>query len=118
MLKKIGLSFFVLIVVVAFIALIFVRNLSHRSIPDYNKNMILQGLQAPVEVYRDSFAIPHVYAQNEHDLYLAVGFLLAQDRLWQMDLLRRVTEGRLSEIFGGDYVETDLLLRALRFSKK
>ena len=94
------------------------RYLSHRAVPDYDEDISLQGLHAPVEVYRDSFAIPHVYAQDEHDLYLAVGYLLAQDRLWQMDLLRHVTEGRLSEIFGKDYVETDLLLRALRFSKK
>ncbi len=118
MLKKILLSFLVLIVVMAGAAIVFISYLSHRAVPDYNKDISLQGLHAPVEVYRDSFAVPHVYAQDEHDLYLAVGFLLAQDRLWQMDLLRHVTEGRLSEIFGKDYVETDLLLRALRFSKK
>jgi penicillin amidase len=75
-------------------------------------------LTADVEVFRDRFGIPHVYAETEHDLYTAVGFLLAQDRLWQMDLLRRVTLGRLSEIFGEDYVDTDLLLRALRYTEK
>ena len=55
---------------------------------------------------------------NTHDLYMATGYLLAQDRLWQMDMLRHVTEGRLSEIFGEKFIETDLLLRSLRFGLK
>jgi penicillin G amidase len=117
-LKRIAFTLLVMIVIMAVAALFFIRNLAHRALPDYNKELSLHGLHAPVEVYRDSFAIPHVYAKNEHDLYLAVGYLLAEDRLWQMDMLRRVTEGRLSEIFGPGFVDTDLLLRALRFSEK
>jgi len=62
--------------------------------------------------------IPHIYAENEPDLYRAVGFAMAQDRLWQMDLLRRVTQGRLSEILGKDLVKTDLLMRSLRIQDK
>jgi penicillin amidase len=99
-LKRILLALLMLVVVIAVVAVIFVRNLSHRAVPDYDKDLPLQGLHAPVEVYRDSFAIPHVYAQDKHDLYMTVGYLLAEDRLWQMDMLRHVTEGRLSEIFG------------------
>ncbi|MCK4631281.1 MAG: penicillin acylase family protein, partial [Bacteroidales bacterium] len=57
----------------------------------------LKNLSEEVIVYRDSLAIPHVIAQNDEDLYRAVGYVMAQDRLWQMDLLRRVTMGRLSE---------------------
>lgn len=117
-LKKIFLALLLLIVVAVVVAVLFIRNLSNRSLPDYNKDLPLTGLHAPVEVYRDSFAIPHVYAKDEHDLYLATGYLLAEDRLWQMDMIRRVTEGRLSEIFGAGYVDTDLLLKALRFSEK
>ncbi|MBN1144868.1 MAG: penicillin acylase family protein [Bacteroidales bacterium] len=111
-----GLVLFIILVSV--IGLFFIRNLTHRSLPDYNEDIRLSGLYAPVEVYRDSFAIPHVYARNEHDLYMAVGYLLAQDRLWQMDMLRHVTEGRLSEIFGEKYMENDMILRALRFRDK
>jgi penicillin G amidase len=117
-LKRILLALLILVAVIAVATVIFVRNLSHRSIPDYDKDLPLQGLHAPVEVYRDSFAIPHVYARDLHDLYMATGYLLAEDRLWQMDMLRHVTEGRLSEIFGEKYVETDLLLRSLRFGLK
>lgn len=117
-LKRILLALLMLVFVIAAAAVIFVRNLSHRAIPGYDKDLSLQGLHAPVEVYRDSFAIPHVYAHNMHDLYMATGYLLAEDRLWQMDMLRHVTEGRLSEIFGEKYVGTDLLLRSLRFGLK
>jgi penicillin G amidase len=117
-LKKILVVLLLLIVVVAVAGVTFVWNLSQRSVPDYNKDLQLKGLHAAVEVYRDSFAIPHVYAQDMHDLYMTTGYLLAEDRLWQMDMLRRVTQGRLSEIFGGRFADTDLLLRSLRFSEK
>jgi penicillin amidase len=117
-LKRILLALLMLVIVIAVVAVIFVRNLSQRAVPDYDKDLPLQGLHAPVEVFRDSFAIPHVYAQDKHDLYMTTGYLLAEDRLWQMDMLRHVTEGRLSEIFGEKYVETDLLLRSLRFGLK
>ena len=117
-LKRVLLSLLILLVLAAASGFTFIRHLSHRAIPDYNEDVKLRGLHAPVEVYRDSFAIPHVYARDEHDLYMAVGYLLAEDRLWQMDMLRHVTEGRLSEIFGKDYVDADLLLRALRFREK
>ena len=92
--------------------------LSHRALPDYNRSTFLNGLSGTVEVYRDSFAIPHIYAKNEDDLYRVVGYLTAQDRLWQMDLLRRVTTGRLSEIFGSDLLKTDILMRSLRIPEK
>lgn len=109
-----GIVLFVLIVGV----LVFIGRFKSRSLPDYNKDIKLSGLIAEVTVIRDSLAIPHIYAENEHDLYLAAGYAMAQDRLWQMDLLRRVTQGRLAEIFGKDLVDADLLFRALRFSEK
>jgi penicillin amidase len=118
LLKRLLLSVLVLLLLTALVGFFFIRHLSRRALPDYNENVLLEGLKGPVEVYRDAYAIPHIYASNEKDLYLAVGYLMAQDRLWQMDLLRHVTEGRLSEIFGAAYADTDLLLRALRFSEK
>ncbi len=108
---------FILALVIAG-AYLFLHNLSHRAVPDYDQDVVLNGLTDEVKVFRDSFAIPHVYAKNEDDLYRTVGYLMAQDRLWQMDLLRRVTQGRLSEIFGEDFVKTDLFLRALRMPEK
>lgn len=70
---------------------------------------------APVEVLRDSYGVPHVYAANERDLFFGLGFAMAQDRLWLMDYLRRKATGRLSEILGPSYVDQDLLYRILDF---
>jgi len=69
-------------------------------------------------MHRDAFAVPHIFAKNDEDLYRATGYVLAQDRLWQMDLLRRVTTGRLSEIFGKDLLKADQLFRSLRITEK
>ena len=88
------------------------------ALPNYNAKLSLAGLKDRVIVYRDAHAIPHVYAKNEPDLYRAVGYCMAQDRMWQMDLLRRLCQGRLAEIFGKELVQTDLLMRALRIPDK
>ncbi|MEA1897075.1 MAG: penicillin acylase family protein, partial [Bacteroidota bacterium] len=66
----------------------FISHIAKRAIPDYNKEVFLEGLTDEVSVYRDSFAIPHIYAENEEDLYRTTGYVMAQDRLWQMVLLR------------------------------
>jgi penicillin amidase len=107
---------FVLLLLV--FAIVFIKVLPMRSVPKYEGNFKLPGLENEVTVYYDSLVIPHIYAETEADLYKTVGYIMAQERLWQMDLLRRVTLGRLSEIFGEDYVKTDLLLRSLRNSEK
>ena len=96
----------------------FFNKLQKAALPDYETDVGIRGLNKEVTILRDSFAIPHIYAENEADLYRAVGFAMAQDRLWQMDLLRRVTQGRLSEILGEEQLETDLLMRSLRISEK
>lgn len=116
--KKIIVGIVVVVFVVAIVAFFLVRHISRKALPDYNEPIQLSGLIDKVNVYRDTHAVPHVYATNEHDLYMTVGYLMAQDRLWQMDLLRRVTMGRLSEIFGKDMVDSDHLLRALRIPEK
>ncbi|NQU85590.1 MAG: penicillin acylase family protein [Mariniphaga sp.] len=66
---------------------LFLNNLKKAAIPDYNENVQLEGMKSEVTVLRDQYGIPHVYAENEIDLYKAVGFVMAQDRLWQFDLL-------------------------------
>ena len=108
--KITGIFFLVLLVG----GYLYLQNIKKSGLPDYNENIQISGLQKPVQVYRDAQGVPHIMAQNEADLYKVVGYLSAQDRLWQMDLLRRVTQGRLSEIFGKDFIETDVLLRKLR----
>ncbi|MFN3783382.1 MAG: penicillin acylase family protein [Spirosomataceae bacterium] len=83
--------------------------------PDYDAEVQLKGLTSEVEVLFDDHAIPHVYAQNEEDLWYALGYVHAQDRLFQMELLRRLGDGRLAEIFGEEMVPVDQFFRTLGF---
>jgi penicillin amidase len=73
------------------------------------------GLSDEVRVIRDRWGIPHIYAKNADDLFFAQGFVQAQDRLFQIDLWRRSTQGRLAEIFGPDYVTRDRMTRLMRY---
>lgn len=116
--RRILLAVILLIAVVAVVGMLVLNNIRNRAIPDYAENVDLDNLTEEVTVIRDSLAIPHVYAQNEEDLYRVVGYITAQDRLWQMDLMRRITTGRLSEIFGEDMLTADQMFRAFGFSQK
>lgn len=89
--------------------------LSRQRLPPVDGELILAGLDAPVRVLRDRWGVPHIYAQNDHDLFFAQGVVQAQDRLWQMELYRRVSTGRLSEIVGEQGLPTDRLTRTLGF---
>jgi len=82
------------------------------------QELTFSGLDGTVTVYRDPYGIPHVFAATEHDLFFAQGFVHAQDRMWQMDFMRRVARGELSEILGAkvgtlDVVEVDAFIRAI-----
>jgi penicillin G amidase len=84
-----------------------------RSFPQTDGNIQLSGLDGPVNVYRDGMGIPYIYATTLHDLFMAQGYVHAQDRFWQMDFWRHLGSGRLSEMFGDTQVETDTFLRTL-----
>ncbi len=73
------------------------------------------GLREPVEVFRDPWGVPHIYAKNTEDLFFAQGFVAAQDRLWQMEMWRRAGEGRLAEILGEKALERDIFARLVRY---
>ncbi|GAA4002777.1 penicillin acylase family protein [Hymenobacter fastidiosus] len=77
------------------------------------RTLTLPGLQAPVQVRYDDRHVPHIFAQNDHDLYYAQGYLTAQDRLWQMDFVAHVAGGRLAEIVGPARLETDRFFRRM-----
>lgn len=85
----------------------------HGKLPVRDGNLPLAGLQAPVEVRYDERGVPHIRAQNELDLYRALGFVHAQDRLFQMEMLRRLARGELAEVLGAKLVDTDRLFRTL-----
>lgn len=81
--------------------------------PTYNGKISLKGINNDVETYFTEYGIPHIYANSQKDAYYTFGYIHAQDRLWQMDVLRRVGGGRLSEIFGKDLVPVDTYLRTM-----
>ena len=83
------------------------------SLPETDGERILSGLSAPVEVIRDEHGIPHIVAGSEEDALYALGFVHAQDRMWQMEMNRRIGAGRLSEVLGSAALDTDRLLRVL-----
>ena len=82
-----------------------------RSVPDYSEEFALSGVSAPVEIVRNNDNVPHIFGQTDTDVFFALGFAHAQDRLWQMTMLRRTAQGRLSEVFGNRTVKIDELLR-------
>ena len=82
-----------------------------RSLVDYAEDFTLPGISAPVEIVRNNDNVPHIFGKTDEDVFFALGFVHAQDRLWQMTMLRRTAQGRLSEIFGQPTVKVDELLR-------
>ena len=84
-----------------------------QSLPDYDRTLTLEGPEQEIEIVRDRYAVPHILAATDRDAFFGLGFVHAQDRLWQMTLLRRTAQGRLSEIFGPETLEIDKLMRAL-----
>lgn len=79
--------------------------------------LTLPQLSAPVTVYTDEYGVPHVYAENEEDLFFAAGYLQASERLYKMDVIARAVEGRLAEAFGPDLIEDDKYLRVWGFHR-
>ena len=102
-----------LIVLAAVIAADVAYTVLRSTVPSPSGALAIAGLSAPVEVVRDREAVPHIFAQTTDDLFCALGFLHAQERLWQMELTRRAGQGRLSEIFGDRTFSTDVFLRTL-----
>lgn len=84
-----------------------------RSLPNYDRTTTLAGLSAPVEIIRSTDNVPHIMAENDLDAFLALGYVHAEDRLFQLTVLRRAAQGRLAEIYGPRAILSDDLLRRL-----
>jgi len=92
-------------------------NLAKKSLYQDSGEIRAEGLNTRVRVYMDDYGVPHIFAESEHDLYYTLGYMHARDRLWQMDIMRRAAEGRLSQIFGSSTIEYDRLFRMIRINK-
>jgi penicillin G amidase len=91
------------------------EELAAARLPQIDGAIDVPGLQGDVEVLRDPWGVPHIYASNQDDLFFAQGFVQAQDRLWQMDMYRRAGEGRLAEILGPEALEHDRAARLFKY---
>ncbi|HZP26503.1 MAG TPA: penicillin acylase family protein [Dehalococcoidia bacterium] len=93
------------------------RLVLRRSLRRTHGRLRLRGLSGGVEIIRDRWGVPHIYADNLRDLFLAIGYAQAQDRLWQLELHRRAGVGRLSEVFGPEALPLDRLVRRIGFHR-
>src|SRR5471030_969204 len=88
-----------------------------RSLPQIYGTTTIAGLSAPIDIVRDADAIPHIFAANKRDALFGLGYVHAQDRLWQMELQRRIGHGRLSEVLGEAALPQDRFLRTVGFGR-
>ncbi|MEU1411576.1 penicillin acylase family protein [Streptomyces sp. NPDC005731] len=87
------------------------------SFPQTSGSITIEGLSGPVDVKRDGYGIPQIYASSDEDLFMAQGYVQAQDRFYEMDVRRHLTSGRLSEMFGKSQVKNDEFLRTLGWDR-
>jgi len=99
------------LVVLVVLAVGLIYFLAGQSLPDYDQTLQARGLTAPVEIVRDNANVPHIFAAADRDVFFGLGYAHAQDRLWQMTMMRRTAQGRLSEVFGTRTVSIDQLIR-------
>lgn len=111
--KKIGLILGSLILLTIFSVLVFIFLHS----PKYKGEFEMIGLNEEVEVLFDTYGIPHIYAENEEDAYEALGYVHAQDRLFQLEMMRRAGTGTLSEFLGSELLDIDIFFRTLGIPK-
>lgn len=90
----------------------------HGKLPQREGEVAMAGLQTPVSVRYDARGVPHLQAQNQTDLYRALGYVHAQDRLFQMEIMRRLARGELAEVLGDKLLPTDTLFRSLRIREQ
>lgn len=104
----------VVVLLVIVVGAVFLK-VTRGPLPQHSGTMTAQGLTAPVEILRDSYGIPHIYATNTHDLFFAQGYSHAQDRWWQMEFARHIGAGRIQELTGAnkDALSSDLFIRTV-----
>jgi penicillin amidase len=112
--RAVALALVLVVLVSAVVGLAF---LIYRPQATVDGDSRLLGLDERGEIVRDSYGVPHIYAQTAHDLFFLQGYAIAQDRLFQIDLFRRTGRGRLSEVLGGAGLETDTFIRTIGLAR-
>lgn len=107
--KKILLVLFSLLLIIALSIYLYLLSTK----PQYEGEVTIKNISTATEVYFDDYGIPHIYANSEKDAMTVLGYVHAQDRLWQMELLRRIAPGKLAELFGSKVSKTDMFFVGL-----
>ena len=107
-------GFFVLLLFAPLAGVLWLRSATKSALPQLDGDVHLASLSAPVNVRRDAHGVPHIEAATEDDLFIAQGYVTAQDRLWQMDASRRNSNGDLAEIMGPALIQHDKMQRVLQ----
>jgi penicillin amidase len=111
-LGRVGMIIIALLVILVLFGYLWVKVNSQKSFPQTNGEISIPGLEMTVNVYRDNMGVPNIYARSTHDLFMAQGYVHAQDRFWQMDFWRHIGSARLAELLPSQ-VKTDAFLRTL-----
>ncbi len=114
---KVTFGVFITIIILIIVFIVGAVYMLNETLPEYSGQKSVQNLNSEVSIYRDNSAIPYVYAKSKNDLYFALGYLHAQERLFQMDLSRRAGEGKLCEILGNEAISFDKMFRTFEFAK-
>lgn len=114
-LAGVALFLIVLIALGVTVGLVWLRSVTRSALPVLDGDVHIPGLSAPVTVRRDTHGVPHIEAATQDDMFLAQGYVTAQDRLWQMDLYRRNANGELAEVLGSALVKHDMAQRVFGF---
>lgn len=114
LLKISGFTLLALVIIIT-IALSIYRQIIRTAEPQYSGTVTLDSLHESVSVVFDKYAVPHITAKNQHDLFYAAGYVTASERMWQMEVTRLAGQGRLSEVLGSDALSMDRLLRTIGF---
>ncbi len=104
---------FIGLVVLSGVTVALIYAFTSRSLPAYDASFHLPGVAGEIEIVRNTANVPHIFAEADEDVFFGLGFAHAQDRLWQMTMMRRTAQGRLSEVFGPATLRTDELMRRL-----
>ena len=110
--------FSIVLCLFSFGSLILLTFLASKSKPDYNRTVTSALIDSEIKISRNEYAVPNIQGKTNGDTFFGLGYIHAQDRLWQMLLLRRTAQGKLSEYFGEETLETDILMRTLDIYNK
>ena len=105
------------ILILAIIALILSFSLlyflAHQSLPKYNNSIVSSDVSSKIEIIRDVNSVPHIFGESKIDALFGLGYAHAQERFWQMNYLKRISQGRLSEVIGPKSLNLDILMKTL-----